>query len=73
MTAPSLCLLAPEVIELVPALAQPAQAGAVFLAQGLQLQAQLRALILLCCKLECPFLHLILQVFFSPLLLLGVL
>ena len=42
--ASHLCLLALEVVELVPALAQPGQAGAVLLAQGLQLRAQLRAL-----------------------------
>jgi len=42
--ASHLCLLALEVVELVPALAQPGQAAAVLLAQGLQLRAQLRAL-----------------------------
>lgn len=36
--------LALDVVELVPALAQPGQAGAVLLAQGLQLGAQLLAL-----------------------------
>lgn len=42
--ASHLCLLALEVVELVAALAQPGQAEAVLLAQGLQLRAQLRAL-----------------------------